>query len=95
MWGTARPHAYTQVRAHPRAVSVLLTEPAAEGLGEREGPLAVGRRLHAVPQGPDALLPVAGEAGPPDLPHGGVAEVGHVGAHRCDGWAQGGLLVHV
>ena len=79
-----------RVRANTTLCSAALTEPAAEGLREREGPLGLGRCLHAVPQGPHALLPVAGEAGPPDLPHGGVAEVGHVGAHRCDGWTQEG-----
>lgn len=45
---------------------------------EGERSLGLGGALHAVAQGAHALLPVAREPSPLDLPHGRVAQVGHV-----------------
>lgn len=82
-------------RSRGRRGPGLLTQSAAEGLGQRERPLGLGRALHAVAQRAYALLPVPGEASPSNLPHGRVAQVGDVGAHRRDGCRKKRLSIDI
>lgn len=66
------------MEACPKNRNGYSTHFGGEGFWEGERSLGLGGALHAVAQGAHALLPVACEPSPLDLPHGRIAQVGHV-----------------
>lgn len=64
------------------------TDFGGEGFGKGERSLGLGGALDAVAQGAHALLAVARETSPLDLPHRRVAEVGHVCPDSSDSFAN-------